>query len=95
MRGVHLQVDRLPVDALVVSCYSRRFSINLALDFAEVVESLPGNVQELAPFLLPGYAGWGVWDVDFIALLGIFAFAREVDKLQDKRSPCYNTAASG
>lgn len=52
-------------------------------------------MQELAPFLLPGYAGWGVWDVDFIALLGIFAFAREVDKLQDKRSPCYNTAASG
>ena len=33
--------------------------------------------------------------VNFVAFLGIIAFTREVDKLKDKRSPCYDAAASG
>jgi hypothetical protein len=33
--------------------------------------------------------------VDFVAFFGILAFAGEVDKLQNKRSPCYDAAASG
>jgi hypothetical protein len=93
--GVHLQVDRLPVDALVVSRYPRCLGFDLAPDLCEVVESAPGNVQKLSPFLLSCYAGGRVWHVDLIALLGIVALAREVDQLEDKRSPRDDAAASG
>lgn len=95
MWRVHLQVDRLPVDALVVSRYSRCFGLDLALDLCKVIEPPPGNVQELSPLLLSCYAGRCVRHVDFVALFGIVAFAGEVDKLQNKRSPCYDAATSG
>jgi hypothetical protein len=93
--GVHLQVDRLPVDALVVSRYPRCLGLNLTLDLAKIIEPPTGNVQKLSPFLLSCDACWGVWHVNFVAFLGILALAREVDQLQDKRSPRYDAAASG
>ena len=51
-------------------------------------------MQKLSPLLLSCYAGWRVRHVDLIAFLGIVAFARKVDKLENKRSPCYDAAAS-
>ena len=95
MWGVDLQVDWLPVDALVVSCYPRCLGLDLALDLAKVVKSPPRNVQKLSPLLLPCYTCWCVGHVDFVAFLGIFALAREVDELEDERSPRYDAAASG
>lgn len=91
---VHLQVNRLPVDTLVVSCYSSCLGLDLAPDLREVIESLPRNVQKLSPFLLSSYAGGCVWHMDLIAFLGIVALAWEVDKLENERSPCYDAAAS-
>jgi hypothetical protein len=94
VRGVDLQVDGLPVDALVVSCYSRRLVLDLALDVGEVVEPLAGDVEELAPFLLAGYTGWCVGHVDLVVVVFV-AFAREVDELEDERPAGDDAAATG
>lgn len=93
MRRVDLQVDRLPVDALVVSCYPRGFVLDLALDVGEVVEPLAGNVEKLSPFLLASYACWCVGYMNFIVVVFV-AFAREVDELEDERPACDDTAAT-
>jgi hypothetical protein len=95
VRRVDFEVDGLSVDALVVSCNSRRLGFNLALDLAKVVEFAPRDVEELAPFLLAGYTRWGMWDVDLVVLVGIFAFAGKIDELENKRPSCYDAATSG
>jgi hypothetical protein len=92
---VDFEIDGLPVDALVVSCNSRCLGFNLAFDLAKVVEFAPRDVEELAPFLLSGNTRWGMWDVYLIVLVGIFAFAGEIDELKDKRPSCYDAATSG
>jgi hypothetical protein len=93
VRRVDLQVDRLPVDALVVSCYPRGLVLDLALDVGEVVEPLAGNVEKLSPFLLASYACWCVGYMNFIVVVFV-AFAREVDELEDERPACDDTAAT-
>ena len=95
MGRVDLQVDWLSVDALVVASNSRCFGLNLAFDLGEVVEPPPGNVQELSPLLLAGYAGWGVRNVDFVVFVGVIALARDVDELENERSSSNDTAAAG
>lgn len=94
MWRVHLQVDRLPIDALVVSCYPRCLCLNLAPDLREIIKPLPRNMQELSPFLLSCYAGGCVRHVNLVCVVGVFSFAWEIDKLENKRSPCYNATAS-
>ena len=95
MRRVDLEVDGLPVDALVVSCYPRRLALNLLSDLIKVVELAPWDVEELAPFLLPCYARRCVWDVHFIVLVGVFSVAGEVDELENERPPGDDATASG
>jgi hypothetical protein len=92
---IDLEVDRLAVDALVVSSNPRCFGFDLALNLGEVIEPPPRNVQELAPFLLACYAGWGMRDMDFVVLVGVVALARDVDELEDERSSSNDAAASG
>jgi hypothetical protein len=94
VRRVDLQVDRLPVDALVASCYPRGFVFDLALDLGEVVEPLTGDVEKLSPLLLASYTCGSVWYVDLIVVVFV-AFAREVDELEDERPACDDTAATG
>jgi hypothetical protein len=94
VRGVDLQADRLSADALVVSCYPRRLVLDFAPNLFEVVELPAGNMEELCEFLLPRYARWCVWHVDFIVVV-FFAFARDVDELQNERSACDDAAATG
>ena len=94
VRGVDLQVDWLPVDALVVSCYPRGFVLDLALDIGEVVEPLAGNVEKLSPFLLASYTCGCVGYVDFVIVVFV-AFAWEVDELEDERPACDDTTATG
>ena len=95
MWRIHLQVDRLPVDALVVSCYPCGLGFDLAPDLCKIIKPLSGNVQKLSPLLLPCYAGWCVRYVNLIGFVGILALAGEVDKLENERPPCYDAAASG
>jgi hypothetical protein len=52
-------------------------------------------MEELAPFLLPGYACRCVWDVHFIVVVGVFPVAGEVDELEDERPPGDDATASG
>jgi hypothetical protein len=94
VRRVDLQVDRLPIDALVASCYPRGFVLDLALDLGEVVEPLTGDVEKLSPFLLASYTCGRVWYMYLIVVVFV-AFAREVDELEDERPACDNTAATG
>lgn len=75
MRGIDLEVDGLPVDALVVSCYPRGLILDLALDLGEVVELPPWNMEELSPFLLSSNARGRMGNVNLIIFVGIVAFA--------------------
>ena len=95
MRRVDLEVDGLPVDALVVSCYPRRFVLDLLSDLAEVVELPSRDVEKLSPFLLPGNTRWSVGHVDFVVFVGIVAFAGQVDELENERPPGDDATASG
>lgn len=95
MRRVHLQVDWLPVNALVVSCYPGGLGFDFAPDFCKIIKPLSRNVQELSPLLLPCYAGWCVRYVNLIVFVGILALAGEIDQLENERPPCYDAAASG
>jgi hypothetical protein len=95
MWGVDLQVDGLSVDALVVSCYPCRLVLDLASDLGEVVELPPWDMQELSPFLLSSNTRRGVGDVHFILIVGIVAFAREVDELENERPSGDDATTSG
>jgi len=79
------QVDGLSIDALVISCYSRRFVLNLASDLGEVVKLASRHVEELAPFLLFGCACGCLWHVDLFLLVFV-AVAGEVDELENERT---------
>ena len=95
VRRVDLEINGLSVDSLVVSCYPRGLVLDLASDLGEVVVSPPRDVQELSPLLLPSNTRWGMRDVNFIVLVGIVAFAGEVDELEDERSSSDDAATSG
>lgn len=95
MRRVDLEIDGLPVDALVVSSYPRCLRLDFTLDVGKVVEPPPWVVEELSPFLLSCYARGCMRDVDFVVVWDVFAVARKVDELQNERSPRYDTASSG
>jgi hypothetical protein len=81
MRGVDLQIDRLPVDAFVAPCYSGRLRIYLALHLREVVPSSAGDMMELSPFLLASDTCGSVGHMYFIISWLIISFAGEVDEL--------------
>lgn len=91
---VDFQVNGLPVDALVVSCYPRSLVLDLALDVGKVVEALAGNVEELSPLLLAGNARGRVGNVDFIVVV-VVALAGQVDELENERSAGDDAAATG
>jgi len=94
MRRVDLEVYRLPVDALIVACYSRRLVLNLALHVGKVVETLTGNVEEFSPLLLASDACRRMGHMDLVIVVFV-TFAWEVDELQNERSACDNAAATG
>lgn len=91
---VDLEVDGLSVDALVVSCYPGCLGLDLASNLGEVVESPSRMVEKLAPFLLACNAGGCVWDMNLVIFRLVFALARQVDELQDQRSPRDDAASS-
>jgi hypothetical protein len=94
MGRVDLEVDRLPIDALVVSSYSCSFVFDLSLDILKVCEPPAHQVVKLCPFLLSSYTRRRVRYVYLITLGSILALTWYVDELKDEGSPCYNAAAS-
>lgn len=94
MRGVDFQVYGLSVDALVVSCYSRRFILDFAFNLGKVVEASAADVVEFCPFLLSRNARRSVWNVNLIVLWLVVALAGHVDELEDERPPCHNTTSA-
>lgn len=48
MRGINLQVDRGPIDPLIVTCNPRRLRFNLPPYLVKVVISSPWLMQELS-----------------------------------------------
>jgi hypothetical protein len=95
MRGVDLQVDRLPIDSLVVSGYSCGLRFDLALHFGKIVESAPRYMMKLSPFLLSFHARWCVRNVHFVSSWPVVTVARQIDELQDERPPGNDSASSG
>ena len=95
MRRINLQVDWLPVDALVVSCYSRRLILDFTPNLGKVPKAAPGNVVELGPFLiLACYARRCMRNVYFVVGGFVVAFRGKIDELKDEWSPCYDAASS-
>lgn len=95
VRRVDFEVDGLPIDSLVVSCYPRGLVLDFTPDLGEIVVSPPWDMEELSPFLLPSNTRWSVRHVDLVIVVGIFAFAGEVDELEDERSSGDDAATSG
>lgn len=83
MRGVDLEVDRLTIDALVVTSDPGRLILDFTLDIGKVCESPARYVYELSPLRSASSCGRFVGitlGVGRILVLG------HVDQLQDQRS---------
>lgn len=94
MRRVYLEIDWLPVDAFIASCYTRSLGFNLPLHLGEVIPFATVYMMELSPFLLTGDAGRGVRHVYFIVGGLVVPFARYVDELKNQGSSCNYAAPS-
>lgn len=91
---IDLEVDGLPVDALVATRDPTGFVFNLPFDFLKVVPSSARNVVELCPLVLSCYAGWSMRYMDFVIFWPVLV-AGDVDELENQRSSCDNAASSG
>lgn len=91
MRRKDLEVDGLAVDALVRSRNPCRLVLDLALDITEIVESPVRDVVKLGPLVRGGLVGIPVARLRVILAL----FTRNVDQLEDERSPSDDAAATG
>src|SRR6266699_91649 len=92
MRGVYLQVDWLPGDALVAPSDPSCLVLDLALHIGEVVESPVGNVVEFGPLIAAGRPGVSVGDADGVDIGLILG---DVDELQNQGSPRDDAASAG
>lgn len=90
-----LQVDRLSVDALVVTCYPCSLCLDLTLHFSKVVPPSGRHMMEFGPFPLYCDARWSMQDVYLVICRPVVSLARDVDELEDERSPCNDATASG
>ena len=81
MRRVDLEVDRLSVDALVVTGNSGCLVLNLALDIAKIVEPAVGYVVELCPL---GTASSTRGSIRIACRVGSVFIFGNVDELKDQ-----------
>lgn len=86
MRRVDLEVDRLPVDSLVVSSNPSRLILDFPLDILELSKPSIWQVMKLCPFWLCSYCSCSMW---FLLIV-----AWDIDELQNKRSSRYDAAAT-
>ena len=94
MRRVDLQVDRLPIDAFVVTSNPSSFRLNLPLDLLEIKKSPTHHMVEFRPFLLSSNTCWGMWDMDLARAGLVVPFAWDVYELQYQGSPCDDAATA-
>lgn len=92
IRRVDLKVDRLAIDAFVVSSYPRGLVLDLPLDIAKIVEASVGYVMELSPLAPTGRAGIPVGNMNSVKLDFILG---DVDELKDQGSSSDDTTAAG
>jgi len=95
MRREDLQVDGLPVYALVITCNACSLCLDLPLHFSKVVPFSARHMMELGPFPLRRDTGWRMGDLYLVVGGPAVTLAGDVDELEDERSPCNNAAASG
>ena len=88
MGRVDLQVDGLSVYPLVVPCYARRLIFNFALDLLEVPEPSPRYMVEFRPLILRGDS---CGCMRFRSFVVVWLVGRDVDELEDERSPGHYT----
>jgi hypothetical protein len=79
MRRVDLEVNRLPVDSLVVSSNPSRLILDFPLDILELCKPSIWQMMKLCPC--------SMW---FLLIV-----AWDIDELQNKRSSRYDAAATG
>ena len=67
MWRVYFEVDRLSVDALVVTSYPGRLVLDLSLYILEIRKATIGNVVELCPFWLRRYTRRSMRYMNFVS----------------------------
>lgn len=87
MRRIDFEIYRLPIDALIIACYSRRLVFNFPLDVLEFRKPSIRYVVELGPFWLCSYRSrcvsfWGI------------IFGGDVDELENERSSSNDATAT-
>src|SRR4051794_28087197 len=90
IRREDLEVYGLAVDALVAAGDSRRLVLDLALDVAEVGKPPVRDVMELGPLVPTSFVRVAVGAHGVLLLI-----PRDVDQLENKRSPGDDAAAAG
>jgi hypothetical protein len=88
VRRVDFEVYWLPIDALVIACYSCRLVLDFPLDILKFRKPSIGDVVELSPFWLCSYCGWRMsfWKV---------VIGWDVDELENKGSSSNDSTATG
>ena len=94
MRRKNFEVNRLAIDALVVSGYSRCLSLDLLLHESEVVKLSARLMMKFCPLVLPGHTGSCMGNVDLVGLWFVMSFAGYIYKLQNQRSSSDNPTSS-
>jgi hypothetical protein len=87
MWRIDFEIYRLPIDALIIACYSGRLVFNFPLDVLEFRKPSIRYVMELGPFWLCSYRGrcvsfWGI-------IVG-----GDVDELENERSSSNDATAT-
>ncbi len=87
MWRIDFEIYRLPIDALIIACYSRRLIFNFPLDVLEFRKSSIWYVVKLGPFWLCGYRGGcvGFWGI----IVG-----GDIDELENERSSSNDATAT-
>ena len=88
MWRIDFEIYRLPIDALIIACYSRCLVFNFSLDVLKFRKPSIWYVVELSPFWLCSYRG------RCVSFWGIIV-SGDVDELEDERPSSNDTTAPG
>jgi hypothetical protein len=94
MGRVDLEIDRLAIDALVVSCYPRGLVLDLLLYLLEIVEFASGLMMKLSPFILASNTRWSMRNMDLVVSRTVLAITGDVDELEDQGAASDDAAAT-
>jgi hypothetical protein len=95
MWRVYLEVNWLPVDALVATSNARSLCLNLPLNLCKIIPPPSGHVMKLCPVLLCCNACRCVWYACLIVVRFVLSFGGYIDELQDKGATSDYAASPG